>query len=343
MASQTQPTVCIIKTTNTYGEKHNGIDSNDWTETFLNYCNLKENLEEYTQFIKLNTIYDLYMLIYSTIDSEDIKIEDLYYTDDYVYQAIFKTVVKNIDYSNKKLIDDSNKLATQMLGERNIVDGNMIIIKRSIINKDFNYSDINMNDIVDILRNQLIHSAVIIKDNDIVEQNYIYNPLDINFGQSHIDNVLYYEFKFLECRLFFHIDTKAEQNKLNKIASGIYGNNIYGNVLISLTDNSDSSPSPLNITQDIINKIYSIVMYHRKNNSEIDLKKYGRNIEIKNKDIEDYDPNKHTKFEHNGFPEISLCPNFYQVVKLEYEYIKDKFIDYDITFENTLNNIPKNN
>lgn len=336
------PRICIIKNTNKDNEKHCGIESKDWNETFLSHYNLKENIEEYVQFMKLNTIYDLFTVMNVMINPTDkhiVNIEDLYYTSDYVFQAIFKTVAKDISCTYNSLVEDSNKLATQMLGERNIVDGNMIIIKRSIVNKDFNYVDVTLDDITDILTNQIMHKAVILKENTSMEQYYIYNPLEINFGQSHIDNVRYHEFKFLDFRLFFHVDTKAIRDKVNKLASGIYGQNIYGNVLISLSDNSDSSPLNLNLTSDLIKKIYTIIMYHRFNKSEIDKKKYGRNMEIKNKDFEDFNPEKHTKFEHNGFPEITLCPNFFQVIKLEYNDIVDKFVDYDISFDNTLNDV----
>lgn len=337
-----KPTVCIIKQLNRDEERHHGIEQKDWTEEFLTHYNLKDNIQDYIEFMKMNTIYDLFTIMNILInpcDKHIVNIEDLYYTSDYVFQAIFKTVAKDINCTYNSLVEDSNKLATQMLGERHIVDGNMIIIKRSIINKDFNYTDITMDDITDILRNQIIHSAVILEDNLVTEQNYIYNPLEINFGQLHIDNVRYHEFKFLDFRLFFHVDTKAPHNKLNKIASGIYGQNIYGNALISLSDNSDSSPLNLNLTSELVNQIYTIVMYHRFNNSEINKKKYGRYMEIKNKDIEDYDSTKHTSFEHNGFPEITLCPNFFQVIKLEYNDIKDKFLDYEVSFENTLNDV----
>lgn len=344
------PTICIIKSTNQNNEKHCGIEAKDWNETFLSHYNLKENIIEYTKFMKINTIYDLFTsmnVMINPTENHIVNIEDLYYTSDYVFQAIFKTVAKDIRCSYQNLIDDSNKLATQMLGERHIVDGNMIIIKRSINNKDFSYEEILMDDITDILRNQIIHSALVINENTITEQNYIYNPLEINFGQSHIDNVRYHECKFLDYRLFFHVDTKAERTKLNKIASVIYGQNIYGNVLISLSDNSDSSPLNLNITPELINKIYKISLFNKLNNTEIDRKKYARNIEIKNKDFEDYDPLKHITFEHNNFPEITMCPNFFQIIKLEYFLISkdlesDKFKapqNEEIFFENTLNDV----
>jgi len=251
-------------------------------------------------------------------------------------KQILKNIIETSYFPNLLLYGPPG---TGKTTERHIVDGNMIIIKRSIINKDFNYEDVTIDDITDIIRNQIIHSEVILGENNINEKHYIYNPLDINFGQSHIDNVRYHEFKFLDFRLFFHVDTKASHEKLNKIASGIYGQNIYGNVLISLADNSDSSPLNLNLTSELINQIYTIIMFHRQNKSEIDKKKYGRHMEIKNKDFENYDPSKHTTFEHNGFPEITLCPNFFQIIKLEYNDVKDKFIDYDISFENTLNDI----
>jgi hypothetical protein len=337
-----KPVICINKALNHDGERHYGRESKDCTEEFLTHYNLKENIEEYVQFMKMNTIYDLFMTMNVMINPSDnhiISVEDLYYTSDYVYQAIFKTVVKDTSYSYNSLVEDSNKLATQMLGERHVVDGNMIIIKRSIINKDFHYTDVTVDDITDIIRNQIIHSAVVLEENNINEKHYIYNPLEIDFSQSHIDNVRYHEFKFLDFRLFFHVDTKAPHTKLNKMASGIYGQNIYGNTLISLADNSDSSPLNLNLTSELINQMYTIIMYHRLNKSEIDRKKYGRNVEIKNKDIEDYDPKKHTTFEHSGFPEITLCPNFFQIIKLEYNEIKEKYTDYDVSFENTLNDI----
>ena len=55
-----------------------------------------------------------------------------------MYQAIFKSPIPNSTYQT--LIDDSNKLATQMLNEKHIVDGDMILIKRCIINSEFYFN-----------------------------------------------------------------------------------------------------------------------------------------------------------------------------------------------------------
>jgi hypothetical protein len=345
------PIISIIKCQNLDNENHSGINENQWNVNNLSHYKLKENIEEYVDFTKLNTIYDLFNLMEVVIcpsDKHIINIEDLYYTSDYVYQAIFKSVSKDGSYT--MLLEDSNKLATQMLGEKHIVDGNMIIVKRSIINKEFDYVDISIDDITQILRNQFIHKAVIIKpitgimslalEETIEEQYYVYNPLEINFGQSHIDNVRYHEFKFLEYRLFFHIDINAERtnNNFNKMASVIYGKNIYGNVLISLSDNSDSTPLNLDITPEIITQIYYITICHKINNTEIDKKKYGRKLELENKNIEDYNSEIHKDFKHNNFPEITMSPNFFQVIKLEYNFVEkytshievDKYTDNSI-------------
>ena len=319
------PIICIIKSQNNDNENHPGIHQDQWKADDLSQYKLKDNIEEYVSFTKLNTIYDLFNLIQNVVNPTDkhiVNIEDLYYTSDYVYQAIFKMVAKDGSYT--MLIEDSNKLATQMLGEKHIVDGNMIIIKRSIINNDFLYEDITFEDITTILRSQFLHKAIIIKPNEqIEEQYYVYNPLEINFDQSHLDNSRYHEFKFLEYRLFFHVDINAEQtnDNFNKIASVIYGKQIYGNVLISLSDNSDSSPLNLDLTKDIINMIYYITLFHKMNNSEIDRKKYGRKMELENKNIEEYNPDIHKDFNHNNFPEVTMSPNFFQVIKREYELI----------------------
>ena len=332
-----KPVIAIINYFNNEDENHPGIDPKQWDDINLSHYKLKDDVEDYIKFAKINTIYELFDIINVVVNPTDkhvVNIEDLYYTSDYVYQAIFKCVAKDVTESYESVVKESNKLATQMLGERHMVDGNMILIKRSIVNNDFDYVDVTLDDITDILRNQFLHKAVIIKsDNTIEEQSYIYSPLEINFGQSHIDNVRYHEFKFIDYRLFFHVDTKTEQNKINRIASIIYGKKIYGNVLISLSDNSDSSPLNLDLTHNLIKMIGTVIMNTKSTNTEVDRKRYSRKLDIVNKDIEDYNPDIHKYFYHNNFPEITLCPNFFQIVKGEYNRMKNE-INFD-TFDET--------
>ena len=127
------PTICVIKTTSTDNDKHSGISESKWNEEYLSYINLKNDIEDYCEFLKIRNINELFMMINVFIKPNDqyiINIEDLHYNEDYVYQAIFKSPIPNSTYQT--LIDDSNKLATQMLNEKHIVDGDMILIKRCI-------------------------------------------------------------------------------------------------------------------------------------------------------------------------------------------------------------------
>jgi hypothetical protein len=339
------PKVCIIRNVNDLNEKHAGIDDCNWNEKDLSHYNLKEKIEEYVDFIEILSIPDLFNLISCIIQPSDkyvINIDDFYYNSEYVYQAVFKLPDHNNTTYNTQL-EECNKLGTQLLTEKFIVNGNMIIIKRSIKNDKYEYVDMTMDDVTDILRSQFLHKAIIVKpNNQLVEATYIYNALEINFNQSHLDNSRFFEHRFLDYRLFFHIDKNAviEENNLNKFASMIYGKKIYGNVLISLCDNSDDSPKPLDITADIITQIYYLSLNQRHTNEEIDRKKYSRNLNIDKKEFNDTYTSD--KFEHENFPEIILCPNFYYVINNEYKILNIdelKFYENNINFDLVLNDI----
>ena len=349
-----KPIVCVIRNLNDLNEKHPGIDDYKWNDKDLSHYTLKENIEEYVDFVEILSIPDLFNLISCIILPSDkyvINIDDFYYTSDYVYQAIFKLPADNSNTYNTQL-DESNKLGTQLLNEKFLVNGNMIIIKRSIINNKYEYVDMKIDDITEILRSQFLHRAVIIKPTnklsdiaeiaEIAESYYIYNALEINFDQSHLDNSRFFEYRFLDYRLFFYIDKNAEhtESNLNKFASIIYGKNIYGNVLISLCDNSDESPKPLDITKDMIQKIYYLSVQQRSKNEEIDRKKYARDLKIDNKTYEDSNTIK--KFVHDNFPEIILCPNFYYIIENEYKNLNIdelKSVENNINFESVLNDV----
>lgn len=330
------PTVCILKLTSNDNERHNGIDISKWDNEHLSHYNLKDEIEDYIQFINVKNINELFILINIFLQPNDnylVNIEDFYYTEDYVYQAIFK-LSKNLNLTSYQImIEDSNKLATQILNEHHIVEGNMIIIKRSIINNDFNYVDVTSDNITDILRSQFLHEAVITKpDNSSSVQYYLYDAFEIKFGQSHLDNCRSHEYQFLDYRLLFHIDKLSEKNdnNLNRMASIIFGKKIYGNCVISLCDNGDSSPKPMNFTEDLFKKIYIICLRNKLLNTEVNKKQYTRKITIENRSLTDEEINTDT-FNHNNFPEITLCPNFLYVIKLEYNNIVKTFNIESIT------------
>jgi len=346
--NQLHPTVCIIRNLNNLNEKHSGIDDKHWNEKDLSHYEIKEKIEEFVDFVEILDTNDLFNLINIMVQPNNeyiINIDDFYYTSDYVYQAIFKMPSNQKSYNTQ--IEENNKLAIQLLNEKFIVNGNMIIIKRSIINNDFDYVDMTYEDITEMLKTQFLHKAVIIESNkNITESNYIFNALEINFNQSHLDNSRFFEYRFLDYRLFFHIDKNADRNdtNLNILASVIYGKKIYGNVLISLCDNSDSSPQPLSISKELINQIFYLSLNQKITKTEIDRKKYARNLNLDNKTIDNIEVVNINKFNHNNFPEIILCPNFYYVIKNEYnilnlENLNNINLNEECNFELILNDI----
>lgn len=341
------PTICIIKavsddgqelssdnsehkklsSTNSFGDKHPGIEQSKWDETHLSYNNLKNDIEDFCIFLSVRNTNELFLMINAFVKPNEnyiVNIEDLHYNQDYVYQAIFKSPINNSTYQT--MIDESNKLATQMLNERHIVDGDMILIKRCIINNDFNYENMTFNDVYDILKSQILHKATIIKpDNLLSNTSYLYDALEIRFDQSHLDNSRSHEFRFLDFRLFFNIDTKAikTDENLNMLPSIIFNKRIYGNCVVSLCDNADT-PKPFDLTEDIIQKIYLISLRNTFLGVEIDRKKYGRKMDVNNRTFTD-EQVMTDNFVHNNFPEITLCPNFFYVIKKEYNDIIKTF------------------
>ena len=114
------------------------------------------------------------------------------------------------------------------------------------------------------------------------------------------------------------------------MASIIFGKKIYGNCVLSLCDNADSSPKPMNFTEDLFKKIYTICLRNKLLNTEVNKKQYSRKITIENRSLTDEEINTDT-FNHNNFPEITLCPNFLYVIKQEYDNIVKTFNIESIT------------
>lgn len=308
--------IAVIKYENEFGEIHPGIDSNDWTEEKLNDENLKESIEDFVKLIDIKNTNELLDLI-NKINSKGYTntIDEFYYDSDYVYQAIF------IYRELSEKLSDINRLATQFIYEKMHVLGDMIIIKRSIINNDFDYVNLTMDDLLNVLRSQFIHTAIIIKPNgELIEKYYVHHPLEINFGQE-IDNTRIHQSKVIDFVLNFHIDIKTEktQSNYNKYASNIYKKNIYGNVLVSLCDNTDHYQKNINLDKSTLQSLINI--FSKK--EELDQSAYSRVITLNNLDMNNLEISNGDKFKHNNFPELALCPNFYYIIKKE----NDKYLN----------------
>lgn len=305
--------IALIKFVNEYDEIHPGIDMNTINENLMSHYLLKENLEDFIQFIDIKNSTQLMEIINKmNKDGSSITIDEFHYDSDYVFQGLFLTTMEN----NCEI----NKLGTQLIREKMYVISDLLIIKRSIINKDFDYIDVTYEDITTILKSQFYHQAVIIKPNgEIIEKSYMYHPLEINFDQSHLDNTRIHELKLLDLVLNFHIDLKAERSEsnYNKVASYIYKKKIYGNVLISLSDGNDNYQKNIDLDKNTIKNIINIT----SKNHQIDKTQYQRQINLDNLTLDEdiKSTSQSTKFIHNNFPVVALCPNFYYIVKNESE------------------------
>jgi hypothetical protein len=299
--------IALIKFVNEYDEIHPGIDMNTINENSMSHYLLKENLEDFVEFIDIKNSTQLMEIINKmNKDGSSITIDEFHYDSDYVFQGLFLTSMENTC--------ELNKLGTQFIREKMYVVSDLLIIKRSIINKDFDYKDVTFEDITSILKSQFYHQAIILKPNgEIIEKSYMYHPLEINFDQSHLDNTRIHELKILDLVLNFHIDIKSERSKSNYniAASNIYKKKIYGNVLISLSDGNDNYQKNIDLDRNTINNIINISSKFY----QIDKSSYRRQIDLDNLTLND--DTRSTKFIHNNFPVVALCPNFYYILKNE--------------------------
>jgi hypothetical protein len=289
--------VAIIK------QGHGAINNLNWHEDYLTNKKIEDEIEDFVLYEKISSTAELFMLIEKYIQPNEhtvLNISDFNYNDKTLLQAIYP-------HSETKDHLNLNNLATQMMQDKFYVTGAMIILKRNL-DKNITYESVKMDDLCDTLRRTLIHKAVYINsDKSIREFYYVYDPLEVNNHWVKTNNVAYHEYKFMNFTLIFYVRTDAEQtdSNLNTLASTIYRQKIYGDVIITLVD--DGEPTALNhdMTDDLIQKIYFIMQ---------------RVIEVDN--------TPHKKNIQSTFPSVSLYPNFYSVLNDEFKMDKNKDVKF---------------
>jgi hypothetical protein len=294
----------------------------------LEYYSVKDTLKSHIKFIDVNKIKDVFdsMNKYVIKEKNDIvNIADIYYTSEYNIQAMF--LQSNEGYNSNKI----NLLGSQ-LNNGNSCESNMLLIKRNITNDNFDYVDITIDDIIQMVIDTFLHKGVILRHDGRIDQyEYIYDPLEWTIQKETHENIRYHEFKLLNFVMTFYVNKneKQESEKFNKNATVIYGKNIYGDVILSLRD-TESISSNHNLTTETIEKILKI-FYVRKPLNE---NQYRLNPTNENNEITD---------EHDVryFPSITKYPNFYMVIENEYFRLK-KYENININetlFSDVLNNI----
>lgn len=303
---------------------HQGYDEVEWFVTTFDYGKIRENVRENYNEININSIEELMVNINNYLKPNEttvLNITDLYYNDKYVIQAIYSIC------DNDKS-PTFNKLASQLTKNIN-VSSNMILFKRDITDQHHRYLNFTFDDLADIIKDTFIHNGLIIKpDKTIIDYQYINDILEGRVEEYTFKNIRYYEYKYIDYTITFYCDISAErtENNLNVIASTIYGEQIYGEVYLTLTTTREDYLQNLNFTREFLNKLF---MIHATGNKDFDLQKYAvKPIETTN-DINNY-----------GFPAITYSPNLFKVVSDEYDIIKNKDIIINpFNFKKILNDI----
>lgn len=312
---------------------HHGYDETSWfVDTFV-YGKVRENIIEHYDEININSFEDLMNTLYNYLQPSEttvLNVTDLAYNNTHVIQSIYN-ICQDVNQPN------FNKLASQIT-KNILVQGTMILIKRDIQDDKVKYIDFNINDLIELVQNTFVHYSLLIKPNAI-ENNIINNDAIINF--PYINDVLeskieeytfkyirYNEHKFIDYTFTFYSDISAsrEDSNLNILASTIYGKKIYGEVYITLTTTREDFLQNLNLTKELLTKIYYI---YATNSEDIDFKKYSVKPQQTTENLND-----------NGFPAITYYPNFFYVIYREYELIKNKKITANpYKFTHVLNDI----
>jgi hypothetical protein len=303
--------ICILNQNDCYNNE-------DWYINNFSFKSVKDAGIEH-ELVNINNPEDLFKLIEMYVEPNEtsiLNITDLYYDKDYVYQSIYKS-------SADTKLKTYNGLGSQLTRSNN-VDGNMILIKRLIVNSSHDYVEFTFNDLHKIIRHIFVHNAIIINPNGSMEDfPYITDVLESIPDNRTFETIRYHEYKFLDYTLLFYCDISVEQTpeNLNKVASTIYRKKIYGRVFVSLTDNNDEQPQLLDLDANTIREIYHLHGIEQ----ELDHTKYARKFDLSAQE---------------NFPQINYDPNFFSIIHKEFEKnfdVKNK-TNVD-NFKDVLNNI----
>lgn len=292
----------------------------------FDYYKIKEELKDYVSFVDVKNVGELFITLHKALKhtpQDHISINDFYYNDKYLLQSFSLAGASEFD-------NNFNMLASQ-LNNGTFIIGSIVIVKRQMNNKLL-YEDIKIDDIIESIIDTFIHKGVIIKPNDnVVEFDYIFDVLEWTNPKETDKNIRYHEFKFLDHILIFYVNINTERTpeNLNKQCSLIYGQKIYGEVLLGLRDTHDSVVSNRNMTIDLFKKIVHLFTTVTQFNKS----KYTRTQQKGEELKED------SKLE--VFPHVTYFPNFFYIIENEYESTLNdnkREINYD-QLEGVLNDV----
>ncbi len=261
------------------------IDINDvhYSQDFLtlsnlSHKNLKNILEEHVSMHKvisdehqLDTIFkDIYLHLFQNVlyPNKEYKEtqEQIKTINDYVecsgvmcYRIDDEDTLNNYEYylchiqpdkENKYITKKYNGLATYLTGYLFEVDGVSMIIKANSVSKKI--ENILMDDVVELFRNVLVHTGLIIGENDKLETfEYIYNPVDW-IKANEINNYKYIdildETKTSTLQIFYDERNTKDNSYVNKLGTKILNKKIdfYGRIIVGRLNQQSEHKNKIN-------------------------------------------------------------------------------------------------
>jgi len=296
-------------------EIHEGFGEEKWFINNFSYTNLLNELKDYIKFSKISKIDDLFIELQKNGLTPDkmISIADIEYNENFVIQTFYAQGDKNdLTY---------NKLGSQIMRNADVI-GTMVFIKRELSNTN-QYINFETGDFIMLIQNVFVRNGLELNiDGECRNIEYINDLLESQIHADTFENIRYYEHKFLDYTLTFYVNKSESKNinNINRYASIIYGKKIYGKVYITLIDNKEDMPVTLNLSKDILMKIYHLCGC----NIDIDRSVYTKKLSLDDLNINNYENGIIT-----GFPNITLDPNFFSIICTEYNKHFDKKIIVD--------------
>ena len=304
--------ICLIKPNSLY---YSLMDNNNIEK--MTKDKFEEDIEDFVLVQNVSDNNDLIDKLLSIANNDKevmIYTTTIYENYDYVYQMCHLSTysdVKELESINKKIVSfKQNGIANILCDNLYKVYGNSIILKYKI-NSDntLTHVDLDFSGFLNLFLKKKINLGVVIhQDGEIKEMEYIGNPLN-QFNNDKLPNFRYYEKEIMGKVFMFFIEVKPFNDKINKIASLIWGSSIKGDVILSVRNKIDdiqvSEPVYFNITSDLIFKLKKLMEdenfsieqepYYSDNKN----KKYQGFYNLINKLYDDIDPKKIKKKQMN--------------------------------------------
>jgi hypothetical protein len=235
-------------------------------------------------------------------------------------------------------------LASQLTKETFVI-GNMIIIKRDITIPTFNYASVTIDDIITSIQKVFLHDAVAVTPSNINALEYIMYPIEKAINKSTFEQIRYHEYRFFDYVLTFYVDIKATQTpeNINKKCSIIYNNLIYGDVYVSIADNTDGvNTNNVDLSIDTFNMIYELCIRDARltDVSVFDTLNIDKSNFIIKANSESDDKNEDGSLNKSSFPYLAKQKNFYYALNEIYNQLKDR---PTINLNNYLENLKAKN